>query len=355
MGHRPRVCRKIVVRARHAFVALAFALSGCGSSATPAGPSLPAAIVVRVDRVVVSPTKLNTTAPWDGEAPEPTAAPCAFIGMAVGLMSMPIAGKGADYLCQLGQERGQTERQASDPDLQIRVSASAGKEYVSSVRYDSTAETFKFEVVVPTSAIPADGLRITVVDHDAGAGPQQIGEVRVTRAAVVRTLAQPTQLLVVADQGVKQLELALSKYEPVSIAPTEMPASDGLRTASTRALYAGEVVQLRAAGRYRVGSWYDDPVDPAGYPGHQARSYNFEQEPFHSAPHACGIATVGTREHLDPELVLRSTTFVARVPGPLRFGLNDNDPENNKGIVTFQGLTRAPTAEEWLGQRVPAG
>ena len=73
-----------------------------------------------------------------------------------------------------------------------------------------------------------------------------------------------------------------------------------------------------------------------------AESYNFKQAPFNKARHGCGIAIVGREGTFQGELVTPKADFVARYAGDLRVGLNDTEPRNNEGYVTFGGSTHAP-------------
>lgn len=340
---------------RRPFACLALAASvsalACSGAATPtAPPELPKTIVLRIDRVVVSPTKPETNEPWDGPDKEPISAPCHLLSLALGVASSPILGSGAEFLCQVSQAKREQQRKHEDPDLALRISAGTGTAYLSPTSRDVSNDTFKYEIAVPTAAIPADGLLVEVVDDDGTQGAQPIGAIRFYRGDFARALASSTKMLVTTDPAIRRLEVIVSEYAPIKIKPTSMAASEGLRSAETRALFAGEVVELAASGTYTVGKWYSAPLNPRGYPAEEARGYNFEPEPFHSAPHACGVATIGVEGTVHGVLVSPSQTFVARVPGPLRFGVNDNEPQNNNGSLAFQGATRAPTAEEWLRQ-----
>jgi hypothetical protein len=75
--------------------------------------------------------------------------------------------------------------------------------------------------------------------------------------------------------------------------------------------------------------------------------YNFEQQPFTTAPHACGVAFVGSQGRVDGAVIGNAGRFVVTAAGPLRVGINDRDPGNNRGWVAFEGETRAPTPGEW--------
>jgi hypothetical protein len=327
-------------------------LVGCSGSAVPDGPPpLPDTVVLRIDRVSVAPTKPETTATWDQSPAETPSGLCDFVGTAVGAAaSSVVAGKGVELLCEAGTARSPGERRLEEPDLALRVSAGTGVAYVSRVARNALDETFKYEIAVPTAVIPPDGLLLEVLDDDASAGPELIGALRVTRADVARTLASPTRLWVTSDRSLRRLELVIAPYAPVEVARTSMPAKEGLHAAGARALFAGEVVALKASGAYTVGTCYDQPIGPHGYPAARARSYNFEEEPFHSAPHACGVATVGAAGKVHGVVVTTARTFVAQVPGPLRFGVNDAEPANNHGSLEFEGRTRAPTVAEWQRQ-----
>jgi hypothetical protein len=332
-------------------------VTACSGSAVPEGPTpLPDTVVLRIDRVVVAPTKPETTATWDQSPAETPSALCDFVGVAVGAAaSSPVAGRGAELICQAGTAGSPGERRLEEPDLALRFSAGTGAPYVSRVVRNVLEETFRYEIAVPTAAIPPDGLLLEVLDDDASAGPEPIGALRITRADVARTLGSSSRLWVASDRSVRRLELVVAPYEPVKLARTSMPAKEGLHAAAARPLYAGEVVALRARGAYTVGTWYDTPINPLGYPSEKARSYNFDEEPFHSAPHACGVATVGVTGKVHGVVVTPARTFVAQVPGPLRFGVNDAEPANNHGSLEFEGKTRAPSVDEWMKQQALGG
>jgi hypothetical protein len=328
------------------------ATGACSGAAAPTQSSLPDAVVLRIDRVEVVATKPGTTDRWDGPAAEPNPYPCRLLGLGVGALSAPVVGKGAEVLCDAGRAPPHAERNPADPDLELRVSARNGAAYVSRMTRDVLSETFKYELAIATGAIPDDGLLIEVLDEDMGARAETVGAIRVSRAELMSALASPTRLVVRKEGAIRRLELVVSEYAPLEIEPTSMAAKEGFHSARTRALFAGEVVEVRASGSYTVGRWYDAPIGPRGYPADAARGYNLQTEPFHSAPHACGVVTVGAADTLQGVLVTPKHTFVTRVPGPLRFGINDNEPANNHGQLAFDAVIRAPSPEEWLTQDV---
>jgi hypothetical protein len=329
-----------------------FATGACSGAASPTRPSLPEALVLRIDRVEVAATKPGTSDRWDGPAAEPNPFPCRLLGLGVGAVAAPVVGKGAELLCDASRSTQHAERNPADPDLELRVSARNGSAYISRTTRDVLSETFKYEVAIATGAIPEDGLLIEVLDDDLGSGAETVGAIRVSRADLTSALASPTRLVARSDGAIRRLELVVSEYAKVELGSTSMAAREGFHPVGTRALFAGEVVEVSASGTYTVGQWYDEPIGPLGYPSHAARGYNLGTEPFHSAPHACGVVTVGAIDTLQGVLVTPSQKFVTRVPGPLRFGINDNEPANNHGQVAFAAVVRAPTPEEWLTQDV---
>jgi hypothetical protein len=273
------------------------------------------------------------------------------VGAAVGAAaSSPVAARGAELLCQAGTATTPGERRPEDPDLALRISAGTGASYVSRVARDALAETFKYEIAIPTGAIPSDGLLLEVLDDDAAAGSELIGAIRIGRRDLARALGSNSRVWVNSERGIRRIELIVTPYQPTTLARTSMPAREGLHHADTRPIHAGEVVELKARGAYTVGTWYDAPIGPLGYPAEKARSYNFRGEPFGSAPHGCGVATVGVMGKVQGVVLTSGRAFVAQVPGPLRFGVNDSEPANNHGSLEFEGAMRAPTAEEWRRQ-----
>jgi hypothetical protein len=99
---------------------------------------------------------------------------------------------------------------------------------------------------------------------------------------------------------------------------------------------------------------WDGLIGPAGYPGTDGRSYNFQQAPFGTAPHGSAIALLGGSTAVEGVVIGSEQTFTAALSGPLRVGINDTDPANNKDWISFEGVTRAPTVDEWLGKPTAA-
>jgi hypothetical protein len=150
---------------------------------------------------------------------------------------------------------------------------------------------------------------------------------------------------VLSAGSIERLELVLSAYAERPASLTQHPAKAPLFLLD-RPVKAGELVSVRASGRFKVGSYYDDTLDPAGYPGGEAKSYNLG--PFKRDPHACAIALIGIGPTIDGIAIGKAKDFIAPRAGPLRLGLNDKDLDNNEGTVSFEVSLRAPTAQEWL-------
>jgi hypothetical protein len=328
---------------------------GCGGGppAKSARERLPENIVLRVDRVAVAPKQPGTQSRWDGPERElRSSGVCSLLALGTNLLS-PVSGDHAAELCGALVRLEHRERFPEDPDLRVRLAAGPTVGFESPVALDLTSHSFAYEFVVPTSAVPPDGLRIEVLDDDAKDGAQSIGVARLTLEALAETYESPTRLFSTSAGAVLQLEVVVSPYAPMELAKRKLLVTTAPAPFGKRPLMAGEVVHLRAEGKYKVGDWYDAPLGPAGYTDGAARRYNFEQEPFASAPHAAGIALAGKTDVFVGALVAPCITFASPYAGQLRVGINDAEPANNDGWITFEGFARAPTVEEW-GRRMNA-
>jgi hypothetical protein len=313
----------------------------------PKGRMLPETLVLRVDEVVVSPSRPGTNETWDGpDVEDDPAAGCKLLALGAALAN-PVLGKGLDSLCSFSHAP-QRERDPASPDLQVRLSAGDAAGYLSTVEPDTVRAVFGYEFTLPLAAIPPEGVRMDVLDIDVGKKPELIGSTRISRADLEQAFLSPTQLLTLHDDAVQKLEIVIGAYAPLSIPEARLSASSKPTAIGSRKIIAGEVVNLRASGVYTVGSWYDTKIGPAGYPGNDARSYNFSDAPFGDAPHACGIALIGATESVEGVVVGTGRIFPAVLSGTLRVGVNDTDPANNSGWLSFVGSSRAPTPTEWL-------
>jgi hypothetical protein len=304
---------------------------------------LPETLVLRVDTVQVSATRTNTPEPWDpAEGKAATTAGCNVVAAGVTFFEPAIGGV-MSTLCALGGDSA-GGRSATEPDLRLTLGAGAATKYTTFVSTDSSSQSLQYEFAVPVDAIPADGLRLEVLDEDEE-GPELIGSLRLTSAQLAKAYRAPSKLLILSAGSIQRLELVVSAYAERPAYVTQHPAkAPPFRL--ERFVKAGELVSVHASGRFKVGSYYDDTVDAAGYPGGEARSYNLG--PFKRAPHACAIALIGAGPTVDGFAIGKAREFIAPHAGPLRLGLNDEDLDNNEGTVTFEVSLRAPTAQDWL-------
>jgi hypothetical protein len=319
------------------------ALAGCGPAAGPPSPPLPAAVVLRVDAVEVSSSRHASQLSWDGaDAETDPGAGCKVLVAGATFLAPALAP--VSTLCGLASAPHR-ERHAQDPDLQLRLGVGVDAAYASWIDPDALTHSFRYEFVVPVAALPADGLKLDVLDDDGEVGSELIGSMRISRAKLIEAYQSASKILMLSDGAVRRLEVVLSPY-------TDAPAVVVQRRASEapvelgRQVMAGEVVNVRATGSFTVRSLFAATLSPAGYSDGSARSYNLE--PFKTAPHACAIALIGSRPTIEGVVVGAGKQFVARHAGPLRVGLNDEDLSNNEGQVSFEVARRAPTAEEWL-------
>lgn len=314
---------------------------GCGGPAD-SPPVLPAALVLRIDAVEVG-SRVGSGSSWDGpEAEEEAGVGCRVL--VAGLTLVEPAASPLAAVC--GWAKGeQKERRAEAPDLLVRLGVGADVAYTTWVEPDTTSQSLQYEVVLPIAAIPADGLRVEVLDDDREQGVELIGGMRISRQELTNAYRSGSKLLVLSDGAVRRLEVVVSGYGAVEAVELRRRASDGpakLRPAAR----AGEVVSVRASGKFKVGSWFDETLTPAGYPGGDARSYNLRS--FEKQPHACAIALISTGRNIEGEVIGLERTFVAKHAGALSVGLNDKDLSNNEGQVSYRVTRRAPTADEWL-------
>jgi hypothetical protein len=325
--------------------------TSCRGSAVPSADYEPQWLVLRVDTVQVSPYHPGTTGTWDNPAPQSNdGAECGLIGVAGSFLFSPIAGKGAEYLCTLGSRPRRQEQDPSAPDLVVELSAGATTNYPTYTARDTFQHVFRSEFVVPTEAIPPEGLLLTVSDRD-GNQREVIGALRLQRAQLLHAL-QTNPLLTLSDPtgSLQRLELIVAAHTNDAESFTiPMNVQDGTIDSRFRPVRAGEIIAISASGQYKVGNlFYDKWIDPRGYPNNEARGYNFDNEPFKSAPHGGGLAIIGTGDGKTGHNVAPCARFISRGSGPLILGLNDSEPKNNQGTAQFTVRVSPPRVTEWL-------
>lgn len=325
------------------FTQVAFA-GGCGGAGPKSAPAarVPDAFVLRIDVVRIG-KQSDSGRDWDGPEPERDAGAGCRVLVAGVMMLEPMLSP-LSALCGLGGGE-QRERRAEAPDLRLRLAVGSDVAYETWVVPDTSSQSLQYEFVVPSAAIPPDGLRLEVWDDDRNRESELIGDKRLSLQDLTDAYRSATKLLPVAGGAIQQLDIVVSAYQPIATTKISRRAND-VPVRIAQPVRAGEVLSVRASGRFTVGSWFDRSLDPAGYPGGSARSYNLES--FERKPHACAIALIAKGTNVEGEAVGTASTFVARHAGALSVGLNDRDPSNNQGQVTFEISRRAPTAEDWL-------
>jgi hypothetical protein len=337
--------------------AVAVSCGGSPPKSAPAGTPVPA-LVVRVDSVEVQQRPNGPAwdpAPAQSESGDPG---CDLFASVIDTMGTTafgplakVAAAAVPLLCRSATPAPK-ERDPSLPDLKVRLSAGGAAAYVTDVAANVDRASFRLQpFLVPIDAIPPEGLLLEVVDDDGAAGDEIIGGVHLSKADLVDAVDKPT--LVRADTLAK-FGIVVTRYGARARQTIAMAAKDGTADVPAESALpsslAGEVIRVRAAGAYRVGSYFDRELDPAGYPDHVAMGWNFDYEPLKSAPHACGFFLVGDERRF-ATLVTPSGTAVSPVGGPLLVGINDKDISNNSGDVSFVVDRRAPTVTEWLARR----
>lgn len=326
--------------------------TSCRGSNVPSAGSDPPWLILRVDTVQVAPFRPGTSASWDNPAPQSSdGAECGLLGLAGSIVFSPVAGNGAEYLCKLGSRPRGREQDPSAPDLVVELSAGPTTNYPTYTARDTLQHVFRSEFVVPTDAIPPEGLLLTVSDRD-GNQREVIGAQRLQRGQLLQAL-ETNPLLTLSDSmsGLQRLELIVAAHTSDAESFTvPMNVQEGTIDSRFRPIRAGEIVDIAATGQYKVGTvLYTKWIDPRGYPGGDAQSYNFDNEPFKSAPHGSGLAMVGIGDGKAGQNVAPCARFVSRGSGPLVLGINDSDPRNNTGTAQFTVHVQPPSAAEWLG------
>jgi hypothetical protein len=326
-------------------------LASCAPDRPPAmagskvdSPSL----VIRVDDVHVTQRRGG---PWDAPRPELdfAGAGCELFGATAGgaLGGEMVGAKAIPFLCKAIAEPPSGTRPSTLPDIQLRLSGGVGTGYVTDVVRDVDRWSFREQsFVVPLDAIPTDGLLLEVSDDDWPEGSDLIGAVRLYREELLHAAGGPAFK---RSASFATFELVVTRYEEAAPQTVNMGANEGTRDARLP-IAAGEVVRVTAAGQYQIGGLYRDTIGPTGYPGGGPQRDNFKQEPLASAPNGAAFVLVGGRKRL-ASLATPCSAFVSPVGGPLIVGINDADPANNSGAVSYVIERRAPTAEEWQRQR----
>jgi hypothetical protein len=268
-------------------------------------------------------------------------------GFALG-PSAKVAAQAIPLLCRAGTPAKQVERTATLPDLQVRLSAGERTGFATDTVRDVDRWSFAAQpFVVPIDAIPSDGLRLQVFDDDGEEGSELIGMVRLSKPELLAAAGHPA---ISKSESQATFEVVVSPYRNPPPTVISMQANAGTRD-SHEPIAAGEVVRVVAAGQYRVGAYYDAAIGPAGYPGGGPKGYNFTEEPLKSAAHGSAFALVGERKRF-AQVATPCGAFLSPIGGSLTVGIDDSEPANNSGAVTYAIERRAPTAQEWTRQEL---
>lgn len=322
----------------------------------PATFQEPPWLVVRVDTVQVTPLRLGTNVPWDEPEPQPTdGTACGLVGRSIATTD-PIAGPGAELLCAVDSRPRPAGADLRLPDLVVLLGVGNAARYQSPTAHDTMQTTFGAEFTIPTNTIPAEGITLAVVDRD-GASAEMIGAVKLSRQELISAaMTQPVGTT--RGGGILRMDLSISPYTARSeSAEVTFQANAGGAIVPIRPVRAGEVVEIAARGQYRIGTGRGAWIDPRGYFEKEEHDPNLENEPFKSAPHGAGIATVGGGDARMGAIVAPCARFVARSPGLIWVGLDDSVPGNNEGNATFSVKVAGPGPEEWAEGKssVPCG
>ncbi len=307
-------------------------------------------LVVRVDAVEVTPFRPGTQVPWDDLEPLPTdGVACGMLGRAMATTD-PITGKGAEMLCAVDPRPRPQGADARAPDLVVLLGVGNAAHYQTPTAHDTMQTTFHGEFMIPTNAIPPEGITLAVADRD-GAAAEILGAVRLSRQELLH--AQATRPVFSMRGGsVLRMDLAVMPDDNrLATSEVTVTAQTGGALVPIRPIRAGEVVEVAARGQYRIGTGRGAWIDPRGYFEKEPHDPNFDNEPFKSAPHGAGIAAVGGGDARMGAIVAPCARFVAPTPGLLWVGLNDGDPSNNEGSATFTVKVSGPLPTEWAEGR----
>lgn len=333
--------------------ALVLALLSPAACAEPGlEPGAPAAfheppwILLRVDTVEVTPLRLGTNEPWDEPEPQPTdGTACGMLGRVMATTD-PVVGMGAPAFCPIDPRPRREGADPRAPDLVVLLGVGTAAHYQTPTAHDATEATLHAEFVIPTNTIPAEGITLAVVDRD-GASAEVIGGVRLGRQELLASVAT-RPVFSARGGGVTRMDLSVTAHEEaMAEAEVVVNAQEGGSLVPIRPIRAGEVVEIAARGQYRIGTSRGAWIDPRGYFEKEPHDPNFDNEPFRSAPHGAGIATIGGGDARMGAIIAPCARFVARVPGLVWVGLNDGDPRNNEGSATFTVKVSGPLPAEW--------
>jgi len=330
---------------------VALALLGCahgrGDSSAARG------VVVTLTRITVTPTPANNPgARWDqGQQDSRGDEGCGLLA-ALNFVA-PGVGTAAHTLCSLGSRRDGSDWNPEDPDLFVAFQVGSTT-YRSPVIADRASHDLNYPLFIPREAMRESGLHLAVYDRD-GESPQAstlIADHQLRWADLDNTIELRGEDL--DEPSLKLLRLELDHNPQPQTASQTIAASAGLVPIDGVDIPAGMLVEIRAKGQYRIGSWNDDTLGPSGYPGGGPRDYNLPVQVFRAAKHGAAVALVQRDTAAQAVVVGDCARFIAESGGVLYLGVNDRDYQNNSGSIAFEVRVTMPDLGAWRGAAVGA-
>lgn len=231
-------------------------------------------VLVSMTRITVTPTpENNPSVTWDASARESQGGEGCGLLVALDFVAAPLGGVASAVCSMASSGGGGSERAQQDPDLFVRIRAGSTT-YSSPVISDRASHDLVYSLFIPREALRDDGLELGIYDLDGDDERQSM-----LIADVSLREHQLDGRLELRGKDLDEPSLALLRLDfddpPRSSQHNlSMSADDGLVPVRGLELAAGMAVEIRASGRYRIGSWNDAMLGPAGYPNGGPREYN---------------------------------------------------------------------------------
>lgn len=328
-----------------ALAVLSPVLLGCAHASPQVPPSR--GVVVTMTRLTVKPTPNdNPGARWD-QGPQDSNDDDGCGLLAVLDVFAPGVGTVASAVCTFSSSSSDGgQHRAEDPDLFVAFELGAAT-YTSPVIVDRPSHDLRYALFIPTSALRGDDLRVAIYDLD--------GEDRRQSTLIADrefTSAQLGGKLELRGDALGEPSLELLRLEvdapprPQQVTRT-ISAAAGLVAIDELELPAGMLVEIRATGSYKIGSWNDATIGPDGYPNGGPRDYNLPGEVLRKAKHGTAVALLHKDSAAQAVVVGACVRFIARSGGQLFVGVNDSDFHNNSGKLSFDIHVTNPDAQTW--------
>jgi hypothetical protein len=316
-------------------------LAGCAHA--DKAPSDRGDLIISMTRVSVAP-KPESGERWDASASEGDSGGCALLGALSGFV-VPGTGGIAAGVCELASSSGSGgDLKPEDPDLFVGFTL-GNRTFHSPVIPNRHSHDRPFELFIPGELLRGGELVVAIYDLD--------GDSLTDTTLVTDAMLDSAALREGVELEDTRLEMLRLRSRPApgraQEASVEIAASDGLVPVDGIDIPAGMLVEIRAAGRYTIGSWNDSTLGPSGYPGGGPREYNLPGREFRQAKHGAAVALLQIDSAAQAVMVGECTRFVAEAGGRLLVGVNDNDHSNNTGRLTFEIRVSSPDARTWSG------